>query len=274
MANLLAMSLLQKITSRDNDRIKNARRVRDGRVGGKIFLEGLRLIGEAAKSRTQIDSLFVTDDVLDQLDENELASWLRPERIYHVPDSILQSIADTNTSQGIIAIADPPPSGPELFEDVHTRTIPVVIFLNQINNPSNLGAIMRTAEAAGVAGVIVSAGSADVFSPKALLASMGSSLRLPVWVDVDFDDAIRWASAKRLRTVAADIRASRSYASVDWQIPRILVLGSEAHGLDESMLAKINEVVLIPMEKDVESLNLAVACGVILFEARRRAADR
>jgi TrmH family RNA methyltransferase len=268
------MSTLQKITSRDNDRVKNARRVRDGRIGGKIFLEGLRLIGEAAKSRTHIDSLFVTDDVLDQLDGDELHSWLRPERIYHVPDPILQSMADTSTSQGIIAIADPPPSGPELFEEVHTRTVPVVVFLNQINNPSNLGAIMRTAEAAGVAGVIVSSGSADVFSPKALRASMGSTLRVPVWIDVEFGDAINWARAKRLRTVAADVSGSRSYASVDWQIPRMLVLGSEAHGLDESMLAKIDEVVLIPMEKDVESLNLAVACGVILFEARRQAADR
>jgi len=99
---------------------------------------------------------------------------------------------------------------------------------------------------------------------------MGSSLRLPLWTDVRFDDAIDWARAKRLRTVAADVSASRSYTSVDWQIPRLLVFGSEAHGLDDEILEKIDEPVLIPMEKDVESLNLAVAAGVVLFEARRQ----
>jgi len=268
------MELIRKITSRDNDQVKHARRVRDGRVGGKIFLEGLRLVDEAARARTRIDSVFVTSEVLDELGEAELTAWLRPQRIYQVPEPILQSFADTSTSQGIIAIADPPETGPEKLDNVHTSTVPLVVFLHRINNPSNLGAVIRTAEAAGVAGAIISTDSADVFSPKSLRAAMGSSLRLPLWTDVRFDDAIDWARAKRLRTVAADVSASRSYTSVDWQIPRLLVFGSEAHGLDDEILEKIDEPVLIPMEKDVESLNLAVACGVVLFEARRQAADR
>jgi len=266
--------MLQKITSRDNDRLKNARRVRDGRIDEKIFLEGLRLVGEAARSRIAIDSLFVTDEMLEQFDESELTAWLRPERIYEVSESLLQSIADTNTTQGIIAIAERPGSTPERIDEIHTRRVPLVVMLHEINNPSNLGAIMRTAEAAGVAGVVVSEGSADVFSPKALRAAMGSSLRLPIWSGARFDEAIDWAKRNKLRTVAADISGERSYADVDWQIPRMLVFGSEAHGLGEEELAQIDELVVIPMENDVESLNIGVACGVILFEARRQAAER
>ena len=144
------------------------------------------------------------------------------------------------------------------------------LFLKEINNPSNLGAIVRTAEAAGAIGVIVSKGSADVFSPKALRSAMGSSFRLPVWENAEFSEVLGWAKVHDLVTVAADILGTSSYTDIDWRIPSLLIFGSEAHGLGELELAAIDKTVLIPMENGVESLNLAVSAGIILFEARRQ----
>lgn len=259
-----------KITSRDNPHIKRAKRIRDGKEAGMIFLEGLRLVDEAARSRTAVESVFVTDEVLTQLDASHISAWLRPGRMFEVTQSLLESIADTEHPQGIIATAECPAPGPEKIEEYLRESIPLVVFLQRISNPSNLGAVIRTAEAAGVAGVIVSDGSAEPFSPKALRAAMGSNLRLPIWSGVKIDDAVHWAREHNLKTIAADVSGTRSYTEVDWSIPRMLIMGSEAHGLEEEDLAKVEDLAVIPMAREVESLNLGVACAVIMFEARRQ----
>ncbi len=99
---------------------------------------------------------------------------------------------------------------------------------------------------------------------------MGASLRLPIWNNVDYFEALDWAKEKNLISICADINAEKSYAEIDWRKPRLLIFGSEAHGLSEQERAKVDQSLIIPMENEVESLNLAVACGVILFEAKRQ----
>ena len=144
------------------------------------------------------------------------------------------------------------------------------MFLNEVNDPSNLGAVFRTADAAGVAGIVVSKGSADVFSPKALRAAMGASLRIPLWENADFVDVILWSRTNGLRTTAADIGGEIEYTQIDWKLPRMVVFGSEAHGLSREALEIIDETMMISMQNGVESLNLAVSAGIILFEAVRQ----
>jgi TrmH family RNA methyltransferase len=179
-------------------------------------------------------------------------------------------LSDTKNGQGIVVLADQPAT-PELESLVPAiGSVPIVLYLKNAGNPSNLGAVIRTAEAAGVAGLMVSPGSTDPYSAKAVRASMGSSFRLPIVKDMEFEDARAWAKKSGLITTAADISAAVGYTVTDWRKPRLLVLGSEAHGLDPSMLDSLDELTLIQMENDVESLNLAVACGIILFEAKRQ----
>src|SRR5688572_28781108 len=160
------MNEIRKITGRDNDRVKYARRVREGREDGKLFLEGTRLVEEAIASGTEIEIVFVSEKVRERFQEPN--SGVAAERVFEVTDSILQSLADTNNSQGVIAIATRPETTRERIEKrLGESSIPLVVFLQQVNNPSNLGAVIRTAEAAGAAGVMVSTGSADPFSAKA-----------------------------------------------------------------------------------------------------------
>ncbi len=263
------MKEITKITSRNNQSLIHARKVRDGKERLQMFIEGRRLVGEALSSGLVIDECFVSDDFRDA--EMLDAVSQRTDRIVQIPTRIFSSIADTDQSQGIILLAQRPAA---LAEQIEARlgisSLQVVVFLKEINNPSNLGAVLRTAEAAGVAGVIVSTNSADVFSPKALRAAMGASFRLPVWDNADFDDALRWAKARELITTAADASAVSSYTDIDWKTPRLLILGSEAHGLSVDELASIDQAIKIPMENSVESLNLAVSAGTILFEAKRQ----
>lgn len=256
------------ITSRDNRRLVDARKVRDGRERDSIFIEGRRLAGEAVRSGVAIEECLIAESFADR--ELIDAAATRCE-VSVVTDRLFGSVADTDTPQGIVLIAQRPEWAlADVTARVASAKVPVVVFLKEANNPANLGAIFRTAEAAGVAGVIVSSGSADAFSPKALRSAMGANLRLPIVEGVAFDEALAWARSQGLAATATAVDGSVSYVDIDWRQPRMLVLGSEAHGLTDAELAVVDETVSIPLATGVESLNLGVAAGIFMFEARRQ----
>ncbi len=264
----------EMITSRENQKLKDARKVRDGKIGESMFVEGVRLAEEAIRSGVRIKECLIAESFTGDR-ANSILELLREKGIdaNSVSDPVFRSVADTGQSQGIVLICDQPESSRVSFESRLSEdpsAMQLVVFLQEINNPSNLGAITRTAEAAGVAGLICSENSADPFSPKALRASMGSAFRLPIWHGAEIDEVFDWAIERGRRLTAADAFGDRSYTQIDWNSPRLLVFGSEAHGLSGNDKIRINDLVKIPMNSSVESLNLAVAAGVILFEARRQ----
>ncbi len=261
-----------KITSRDNQRLKFARKVRDGDVEDLIFVEGVRLTEEVLRSELKISDVLYTESFAATERGRAFLNQTRNFNRAEVSQNIFDSLADMKNSQGIIVVCEKPKTDKHFIETNLLSEVkhPLVILLHQINNPSNLGAILRTAEAVNAAGVIITKNSADAFSPKALRGAMGASLRLALWTDADFFEVTEWAKRKNLNSVCADVNAEKSYLTVDWKKPRLLVFGSEAHGLSAEEKDKIDENLLIPMDNGVESLNLAVSCGVILFEAKRQ----
>ncbi len=269
------MGEIEKITSRDNQHLVNARKVRGGQGGNQIFIEGRRLVEEALMSGIVIDECFYVDGFRDRELLARIAA--RTSRIYEIPERIFRTVADVENPQGTILLGQRPGNGRGIIEKrmgSQATALAAVLFLNEISNPANLGAILRTADAAGVAGVIVSENSADAFSPKGLRAAMGSSFRLPIWENVEFDEVLRWAKKWNLTSTAADVRAEKNYFEIDWRRPRLLIFGSEAHGLNKMELTAVDEQLHIPMENGVESLNLAVSAGIILFEAKRQNAEQ
>ncbi len=250
-----------KITSKENSRVKHARNVREGRVRDEIFVEGLRLCEEVLKANLEIIDVLFTADLI----ENERGIELIRNfpNSAEVSDKIFATISDTKTPQGICIIANRPQN------NLQTVDNKIVVVLHQINNPSNVGACLRTCEAVGVSGVILTKGTADAFSAKTLRGSMGASLRLKIWEKVEFTEVIEFCLEQNLTTVCADIRAKKSYTEIDWKVPHAIILGSEANGLSEIERNLCNESLKIPMCEPVESLNVAVAAGVILFEAKK-----
>lgn len=261
----------QKISSRDNPKIKNARLVREGRIKDQIFVEGLRLCEEALRANLEIAEVFISEDFAKNERHENFLKTVEQFNSFEVSEKVFDSISDTKTSQGIILIAEKPENGKNIIEaNLNETTFPLVVLLHQINNPANLGAILRTAEAVGVSGIITTKNSTDVYSPKALRGAMGAAFRQPLWTNVNYFEALQWAGERNLKSVCADIRSSKSYTEIDWKTGRLLVIGSEGHGLSEAEREATDESLIIPMENDVESLNVAVACGVILFEAKRQ----
>ena len=258
-----------KITSRDNERIKIARKTRDGDEE-RIFIEGLRLVEEALRADLKISDIFFTENFAKNQRHRDFLNRASRFNLNEISDKVFDSLADTKTSQGVVLIARKPSTGKDKIEANLVKDAPLVVVLHRINNPSNLGAILRTAEAADVSGIIVTGNSADAFSPKALRGAMGAAFRLPLWTDAEFSEVLRWARERNLISVAADVKAEKSYSEIDWNKPRLLIFGSEAHGLSSEETAKIEEMLKIPMANGVESLNLAASAAVILFEARRQ----
>ena len=263
------------IKSRDNAKLKFVRRVRDGQDPDHIFIEGYRLCGEAFDSRLSIVSCFLSESFRESRSFDTFEPILSSRHVesYVVSESLLGSIADTKSPQGIVLIAARPVPAPliDLFSggNIDGR-LPVWLYLYKVNNPSNLGAVLRTAEAAGTRAVLISPSSADAFSPKSLRASMGSAFRMPVVSDIAFENLFSTAQQEEIDIVAVDAQGSVSYTDVDWKRPSLLVFGSEAEGLPPDALYRARVTIKIPMYGDVESLNLAVSTGIILFEAKRR----
>jgi RNA methyltransferase, TrmH family len=257
------------ITSRDNPLVKLSRQVRDGKERGMIFLEGLRLCEEAVRSSLKIEAALFTDEFQQSPKGAELIKLLADsiQNLARAQEGVIRSVSDTQAPQGIVILAKRPDSSLESFSKALTDS-PLLVVLDKVSNPSNAGSILRTAEAAGANGTVSIKGSADLFSPKALRGSMGSALRLPVWTGASFEEVESLFNQKGITLVAADANATRSYLDFNWKRPAALLMGGET-GFEQSA-STVAERVFIPMSSSVESLNVAVACGVILYEAFRQ----
>jgi len=194
-------------------------------------------------------------------------------RLASVSEKLLESISYTKTPQGIVVLARRPDSSEQrLARSLQNNSLLVV--LHQINNPVNVGAILRTAEAAGATGIITTKNTSDPFSAKSLRGAMGSAFRLPIWRDADFTEAVGWCRERNISIVGTAAHANSKHTDWDWTQATALVLGPESTGLNAGELQATDETVSIPMHGEVESLNVSVAAGILLYEAaRQRAID-
>jgi TrmH family RNA methyltransferase len=243
--------------------------VRDGKIGELIFVEGLRLCEEALSSGLAIEAVIYSDEIAEKKRARDFLTAVGTvaERLVSVSEKLLGTISYTKTPQGIVLLALRPRSGQELL--ISESKSPMLVVMHSINNPVNVGAILRTAEAAGASGAIATAENSDPFSPKALRGAMGSAFRLPLWTGPTYDEVISWCEQHSVRTICADARGDTIYIEVDWTQPFALFLGPESKGFSAEELRAASQTVAIPMQGQVESLNVAVTAGVLLYEAKR-----
>jgi RNA methyltransferase, TrmH family len=245
--------------------------VRDGKIPDRIFIEGLRLCEEALRAGVSIEMVLHTSRFASEERGARLLRELsaRGAQIKSVGEQVFDSIAHTKSPQGVVIIGARPQTSRRAFER-RVGQIPLLVIMHRINNPANCGSILRTAEAAGADGAIITKGAADLFSPKALRGAMGSSFRVPIWTGVSYSQALGWCAEQNIQTICADPRAHKNYTDVDWKKPSALIVGPESSGLESEELAGGDQGIRIPMSAPVESLNVSVAAGIALYEARRQ----
>jgi TrmH family RNA methyltransferase len=259
------------ITSRDNSLLRHVRAVRDGRVEEEIFVEGMRLCEEALTSGLKIHAVIFSDEIARKEKPSELIGKLADacDRLVCVNEKLLAHISYSKTAQGILLLASRPDSSEKHFAGEQAET-PLIVIMHRITNPVNIGAILRTAEATGATGAIATENATDPFSPKALRGAMGAAFRLPIWYRPGYTEALEWCAQRTIKTACADLNASKNFRQFDWTVPCALILGPETAGLSEAEVAAADDAVKIPMREPVESLNVSVATGVLLYEAARQ----
>jgi len=258
------------ITSLSNERLKHARRVRDGREPDLIFVEGERLIEECLQSGLKLRACFHEPDPTPRAQKIIAEMANRGCVLYPALRAAIETVGDTVNTQGLIVIAEKPKFDFDHVLQARDGVAPMVVCLDSAQDPGNFGSVVRTAEAAGASGVVATTGSVDAFAPKTLRSSMGSAFRLPVVTGVENEELARASGAAKLKMVATTAGGETIYSDYDWRLPTMVIFGNEARGVGPELLERCDERLRIPLRAPVESLNIAAAAAVILFEAARQ----
>jgi RNA methyltransferase, TrmH family len=253
------------ISSRQNQRLKDIRRLRRSK-GDHAVLEGPHLVAEAVTAGLFLDTVLATPLYLASAEGAALVRRLAAEPLEVAPE-LLEDVTDSDSPQGILAVAHLPRPG---LDALPVRRGAPYLYLEGLQDPGNVGALARVAEAAGAAGIVLSPGTAHPNHPRALRASAGSLLRLPVAVGVDPDSLDLHLATAQPRWAALVPRDGIDLwlASLDGTL--ILAVGAEGPGLSADLTARADLRLTISMEPPVESLNATVAAALVLFEVRRR----
>ncbi len=258
------------ITSPANERLKHARRVRDGREHGLIFVEGERLVEECLQSGLKLIACFHAPEP-DQRAQTIIAELARRNcPLYPTAEAVLETVSDTVNPQGLIVLAERPVHSLDQALAASDATAPLIVCLDAVQDPGNFGTIVRTAEAAGASGVIALKGSVDAFAPKTLRSSMGAAFRLPVVTEAESEELVDAVRAAGLKIVATAANGETIYSDYDWRQATAAIFGNEARGVSEDLLERCDARLRIPLRTPVESLNVAAAVAAVLFEAARQ----
>ena len=200
----------------------------------------------------------------------EGAALLKGKKFDVVSDSIFETLSDTKTPQGILAIVKRLKYTMNDLMQVKNQKAPHLVVLDNLQDPGNLGTIFRTAEAAGVTGILLSKDCVDVYNPKVIRSTMGAVFRMPFLYVEDLPEKIKELQKKSIKTYAAHLRGENAYDEEDYTTGCAFLIGNEGNGLRDEVADCADCLIRIPMEGEAESLNAAVAAAVLMFEAGRQ----
>jgi RNA methyltransferase, TrmH family len=234
----------------------------------ELLLDGAHLLFEARASGVAVESAAFRHDALDDPTLRVLAEQLADDGadVFIVSRKLLDSMSPVKASTGVVGIAR---RAAQTLELVTASSHPFLVVAHDVQDPGNVGAIVRTAEAAGATGFIACAGTADPFGWKALRGSMGSALRLPI-ARAGIDDTLRMLGSAAISTTALVPRGGQPLFDADFRKPLAVVLGSEGPGVPDDLARRLDHLISIPMRAPVESLNVGVAAALVLYEAFRQ----
>lgn len=256
----------------------------------QFVVEGIKMVSEAPKDR--LVKVYISETF--KADNEEFLKKMNYEALGKdilevVSDNVFVRMSDTQTPQGIMAVVkmsdvciedmfekdnytDSKDDGADKIEDntVDAKKQPLLLILENLQDPGNLGTIVRMAEGAGVTGIIMSSNTVDIYNPKTIRSTMGSLYRVPVIYVDDICKAVDECKEKGVKVYAAHLKGTDNYNQKDYAQPTAFMIGNEGNGLSDRLTQKADELVRIPMQGKVESLNAAIACTILTYEAVRQ----
>lgn len=259
------------VTSAANPVVKRARSLADRRhrrKEGAFFVEGQQPVWRAVESGWGIDVILHAPGLAQGDETRAMVAEQRARglRVLEVSDDVFARLSERDGPTGVAAVVRIPPT--HGLDDIDVPDGGLVVALHRVSNPGNLGTILRTADAVGACAVVGLDECADPFAPTAVKASMGSLFAVP-WVTGTADEFLAWAAGSGVRVLAASGYAADSFWGADYSGRTALLLGNEGTGLPQRLVDAADARVAIPMTGTAESLNLAVAAAVLMYESRR-----
>ncbi len=235
----------------------------------KFLIEGLRLCEEAAESGWMVESVLFTGSFEEKNREKRLLKKLQKlnARLIPVKSQVLSKLSDAVSAQGIICVAR---TRKYSLKDFWNRKIKTIVALVGIRDPGNVGTLIRTADAFGIGGIILTDDTVELYNPKVVRSTMGSIFHLPVVEEVDLEKIIPEFKGRKFKIFGTDIKDGKGVEAFDPSGKICLLIGSEAQGLDRKLLKLCDEIVHIPTLGKAESLNVAVAGGILLYEMTKK----
>ena len=257
------------ITSMANGQVKHVvnllNKAKYRRENGVFVVEGVKMVLEAPRDR--VDKIYISEEFfLSHKTGLDGIEWKSP-KVEVVSDSVFKQMSDTKTPQGIMATVRMKESS---LNEIVDSDRAFVIVCEDIQDPGNMGTILRTGEGAGVTGIIMSRNTVDIYHPKTIRSTMGSVYRVPFFIAENLQDAIRKMKLLGVKVYAAHLNGNNSYAKEDYSGKCAFLIGNEGNGLKDDTAALSDCLIKIPMEGSVESLNAAVSSAILMYEVNRQ----
>jgi RNA methyltransferase, TrmH family len=262
--------MYERITSLQNPRIKQILKLQkaaERKEQNLCTIEGVKEFQHAVESGLKVQQFFFCPEIVsDQVSSFIHALKLPASQVFEISRPVFERIAYRDSTEGIYALVTPRQLQ---LKDIKLRKQPLVLILESVEKPGNLGALLRTADAAALDAVIICDPHTDLFNPNVIRSSIGAIFTQQVSTCTSAE-AINWIKMKGIRSFAASLGGKKFYHQVDFTAPSALVMGTESTGLSDQWLMACNEQILIPMLGKMDSLNVSTSAAILLFEAMRQ----
>ena len=259
------------ITSTSNPRVRQLvlwqEKAKKRREDNVFLAEGIKMLREAPKD--WIKEVYLTEEVLQRLrkEDGEVLAKVENTGYELLSEEVMKKVSDTQTPQGALVVLNRPSY---TLEDIVGNGEGIFMVLENLQDPGNLGTIIRTGEGAGIRGVIMSQDTVDIYNPKTIRATMGSVYRVPFIYVETLSNSICYLKEKGVRTYAAHLKGTKQYYEFSYTGGTAFLIGNEGNGLKKETADLADEYLRIPMEGQVESLNAAIAATILMYEAYRQ----
>ncbi len=264
------------ISSYKNNKIKDLRSLYKKKYQnkkGQIVLEGVRIIEDALAEGAKIKRVFYIKDLLEKNRTAKLIKQLKAENIelIAITEEICDRVSDVENSQGILAVVKRPEY--ELNDLLNQKEGSFLLIIDRLQDPGNLGTIIRTADAAGIDGIIMTKGTVNLYNQKVIRATMGSLFRIPA-VSVDKLNQLKaFLTKQEVKLFATSLKGEKNYFAADYSGNVALIVGNEAHGVRDELITLADETIKIPLRGGAESLNAAIATAIVTYEGVKQRID-
>lgn len=257
------------ITSLQNPAIKNIMKlskIKERKEQQLFVSEGARELFLALQSGYSVKAVYVCPEMLDKSKYPDVLNTVPEEILFTISQGVFAKIAYRENSDGIVALLKPKSHG---LKDIRLSNNPFLILLESVEKPGNLGAILRTADAAAADAVIVCDPHTDLYNPNVIRSGVGGLFAMQTALCTS-EEALSWLQEHRISVYAAELQAAEFYQNVDFKIPSAIVMGTEADGLTGFWLKNATRRIKIPMRGKIDSLNVSVSAAILTFEAMRQ----